>query len=75
MNAQSRANQVERQNRYVEQQNQTMNTFLGCSLGDDTASSSSEESLNNIDPEEATNKLRETLMNEEVVDFSHYMAQ
>ena len=52
-----------------------MNTFLGCSPGDDTASSSSEESLNNIDPEEATNKLRETLMNEEVVDFSHYMAQ
>jgi hypothetical protein len=51
-----------------------MGTFFGCSPGDDTVSSSSEESLNSNDPEETTNKLRETLMNEEVVDFSHYMA-
>lgn len=42
---------------------------------DDTMSSSSEESDTNKDPDEVTNKLREVLMNDDVVDFGHYITQ
>jgi hypothetical protein len=42
---------------------------------DDTVSSSSEESEINIDPDEFTNKLKEVLLNDDAVDFGHYMAQ
>ena len=42
---------------------------------EDTASSSSEESENNVDPEEVNAKLKEVLMNDDAVDFGHYMAQ
>ena len=42
---------------------------------EDTVSSSSEESEVNIEPDEATNRLREVLMNEDAIDFGHYFTQ
>ncbi len=42
---------------------------------DDSVSSSSEESDTMRDPEEVTNKLKEVLMNDDVIDFGHYITQ
>jgi hypothetical protein len=42
---------------------------------DDTVSSSSEESDVNIEPDEVTNKLRGILMNDDAIDFGHYLTQ
>ena len=42
---------------------------------EDTVSSSSEESEVNIEPDEVTNRLREVLVNDEVIDFGHYFTQ